>query len=228
MSVACGNMRVLFAYDDAAPQDMRCIIDNEDGTKSSKTVPFDEFLNIIKGVAGRTYLKVGETPAGFLGGHVSTDGKVLSAVIRLPGGVRDFLYKGESYTIPMPNLVFRFVAEDGYIHRSFCAVEFADELYHYPFGNVYHDGHICFGNVTNENIRTFKDFEKVITAFVYAETNNDLFEQVEVKVKKKYLPLDQRQLLEFLKGKKEWPKENIKLKSFSGTIKDLLDLPADK
>lgn len=219
-------MEVIFKFSDDLPSEVRCLITENNGVKQSKTVPVDEFLKICTNAVGKKNVRIGGMPSGYIDGWISEDGKEFGAVIKMPAGVRSFLYKGTDYKIPVPNLVFSFNVEKDMIQRSFCAVlGEGGELFHYPFGNVYNDGHICFGSLEFDNLNTLKDLERVVTGFVYAETNDDLYKPVQVKVGKgkgsKTLPHDQKQLVEFLKDKTEWPKE-VRLEKFGKTLDDLI------
>lgn len=225
-------MDVLFKYSDEAPNEVRCLI-AENGAKSSKTVPVGEFLKIVTDVTPRRLLRIGSLPSGYIDGTISPDGHAdWEVVTRLPGEVRPFAYKGKTYDIPMPDLVFRFKVQNGMKQKAWVCIAKGDKLYHYPFGNVYPGCEICFGNVHLGDLKQIKDAERLMAAFVGAETNDDLYQGVVSKVGRKNITLDQRQLLELLNGKDEWP-SSVKLKGvfFNGgaqsTIKDLCDFKTE-
>ena len=54
----------------------------------------------------------------------------------------------------------------------------ASRLCYYPFGNVYDNGKICWGNTVFPKMTSIKDAEKLIQAFFDAETNNDLYQEL--------------------------------------------------
>ncbi len=221
-------MEVLFKFCDKVPGEVRCLITTEQGLKKSKTVPTDEFIKIVTDVTPKRLLRLGSLPSGYIDGMVSPVGEPnWKVVVRLPGDIRTFLYRGKSYVIPEPDLVFKFEVSGGYIHKSFCAVAIGQELFHYPFGNVYPDGRICFGNMRLQDLASIKDAERIISAFIGGETNDDLYNPVKVKVGRKKMELDQRQLLEFLNGKGEWPKE-VALMPYERTVSDIVASMSEK
>lgn len=78
------------------------------------------------------------------------------------------------------------------------------KLYHYPFGNVYTEGRICWGSTQLPEVQSFNDFKKIILTFFGGVTNDDLFSRTG-KVCKEIAC--QRELLEFLVKEDKFPKQ---------------------
>lgn len=76
------------------------------------------------------------------------------------------------------------------------------KLYHYPFGNVYKEGRICWGSTQLPEIESFNDFKKIILTFFGGVTNDDLFRASERFQKKVAC---QRELLEYLVKEDKFP-----------------------
>lgn len=52
----------------------------------------------------------------------------------------------------------------------------SDQLYRFPFGNVYSDGGICWGNINpSKNIRTLTQAAGLLDEFLYGRMNSDLY-----------------------------------------------------
>ena len=115
-----------------------------------------------------------------------------------------------------PDLAFLFKVREGMVSASFCFALKRDEsgmigpasrLCYYPFGNVYDNGKICWGNTVFPKMTSIKDAEKLIQSFFDAETNNDLYqnrivEHPEFK--------EQSGLLETLKEMEVFPQKWLK------------------
>lgn len=83
----------------------------------------------------------------------------------------------------------------------------ASRLCYYPFGNVYDNGKICWGNTVFPKMTSIKDAEKLIQAFFDAETNNDLYQN---RIAEHPEFKEQSGLLETLKEMEVFPQKWLK------------------
>lgn len=185
-------------------------IEENDGTEVKKEILFREYQKACNGVeVDASVQRIGRLPEGFIDGGV--DGITFEAIIKVPGGKRLFNYLGTEYYVPFPDMLFHFIAQKN--RPSNTRTWFMDEkgvLYHYPFGNVYKDAAICWGGNALPRIDCLKDFDKLVSLFYSASTNDDLYEQVETKIKRKKVKLSQRELLEYVSKKDVFPMELLK------------------
>lgn len=152
------------------------------------------------------YLDLGRMPYGYQNGGISPSKKhSFWCSVKLPAQERTLLYYDSVYTVPFPGLYFCFHVENKKLTKSICYAceEESDKLYYYPFGNVHDDGKICWGNCTIPEVEQISDVEKYVQLFFSGSTNDDLW-QGRIYCKGIHT---QRQFLESLKGKKEFPKD---------------------
>lgn len=168
-----------------------------DGTAEQRKVNLLELTNALNA----TYKQelngelLGAFPNGYLESRYNCPGN-FSIWISLPQEKYTLMYYGKPYHIPFPSLLFYFKVVNTNVVKSYLyAVKDKAApgimLYHYPFGNVYADGHICWGNTQLPHITTLKDTERLIEIFFMSDTNDDLFDSSRKKT--------QRQLLHSLK-----------------------------
>ena len=84
------------------------------------------------------------------------------------------------------------------------------KLYHYPYGNVYRDGRICWGSNSLPQISSLADFERVINLFFGAKTNNDLYEPPKVKHEEHEYAPSQLELISLMEREDEFPEKFLK------------------
>ncbi len=178
------------------------------GTEVLKTISFQEYRNACNNVMlnGERVPRIGQLPHGFFNGG-SLDG-VQEAIIRIPKGKRPIHYMGKEFIIPFPDVVFHFVTEQGKPKTT--KVWFADDkgvLYHYPFGNVYDDGRICWGANVLPHIADLKEMERLVSIFFDATTNNDLYKSPCVTLDGKEVQLNQRDYIEYVSRLDAFPIE---------------------
>ncbi len=169
----------------------------KDGTEVQKTISFNEYRNACSNVAvgGTKVQRIGQLPAGFVDGG-AYDG-VQEAIIRVPKGKRPLNYLGKEYIIPYPDVVFYILTQEG--SARITKVWFAGddgELFCYPFGNVYEDARICWGQNVLPKVANMKELERFVEIFFSATTNNDLYHSVSVEIDGKTVQLTQRDYLE--------------------------------
>lgn len=146
-----------------------------------------------------------QMPKGYLNAAYQSPGN-FKVWIALEETKRSMLYYGKAEYIPFPGLIFELEVMNSKVVTSnlFSYIGTAKEgmkLYNYPFGNVYDEGKICWGNMNLPAIMTLKDTEKIINMFLASETNNDLFRNRKFQT--------QRALIEDIKDKDLFPKEYL-------------------
>lgn len=176
------------------------------GTEVQKTISFREYRNACTNVSLEEMMvpRIGRLPDGFVDGGMY-DG-VQEAIIKVPKGNRPFNYLGTEYIIPYPDVVFYIVTQQG--HAKITKVWFADDegvLYHYPFGNVYEDAQICWGQNVLPKVANMKELERFIEIFFSAITNDDLYRVVNAEIDGKRVRLTQRDYLEHVSKMDAFP-----------------------
>lgn len=183
------------------------VIEKDNGMVEQKRIVYEEFFNILSLATIETSngVPVGRLPKGFYDGVIQGDALNFSLVVVLPAEVRPINYFGDLFMVPFPALAFQFTVDAGNLTVSkLYALDTSlpnpeSVLYHYPFGNVYSDGKICWGmNVLNK-LPSKQAIDTVVAAFFSAETNDDLY------INSKYKT--QRALIESLKGKQTFPRK---------------------
>jgi len=173
-----------------------------------KTITIDQFLMVLsesrEGISNLS--RIGQMPTGYYDGNFDvSDGGNFSVVLRYPGKKRQFIYEGNHFFIPFPPLVFYFKynfgrRELGYVW-AVCNEEINNKtvFMQYPFGNVYTDGSICFGNIKGRKLRNMREIDLVVEDFFLGITSNDSYRKQNTR------GLSQGELIQLIKDKKEFP-----------------------
>lgn len=144
-------------------------------------------------------------------------------VIESLGRKRRFMYREKKYNIPFPTCCFVFHVESNILRRSFLfstakpIVSESDFLYCFPFGNIYDDGRICWGDNTLPDIYNVLAFDEIVALFYSAPYNGDLFGRKNVRGNYTLFSL-----ISALKNESFFPNNLLKKHSRFSCIKDLL------
>ena len=200
-------MKLTAVFKEQEPNAVTVTTENAEGKGTQRVISPQQLIDILLNATDEEKIlpRIGRIPDGFYDGHSDSRRGVHEAIMYVPAGVRPLLFGSSAahLIIPFPALVFYFRTKMGKvtISRVFAAKDekLTDntKLYHYPFGNVYDDGKICWGGNVLPDIKRLSDFEKVVELFLGAGTNNDLYRNVG--------GVTQEQLLMKLKGKKSFP-----------------------
>lgn len=190
------------------------------GIVTCKKIPMAEFLSLLQNsaVMGQV-MRIGRLPQGYYDGALSPAENTFKMAVSIPAAVRPIQYFDTVYVVPFPALMFIFCVATGRINVSEVVALDTDVpqedsiVYHYPFGNVYNDGKICWGNIALPSISNPLELPKAVSAFFASETNNDLYEIVDGR--------QQRQLLEELSNADTFPKRYLR-KNEIGLLSDFL------
>lgn len=190
----------------------------ENGSSRRIRISMESFVESIleSAKAEENFQCLGAMPPGYVTGSISPSClQKKKVVLQLPAEIRPILYYGKLYNIPFPSIVFLFeTGKNRNVVNSYCFAADTDPLtqestlYEYPFGNVYSNASICWGNISLPEIDSFSEFKKLIPLFFGAETNDDLWLSDITKSGAK----TQRELIEMLSEKKVFPKEWLVLK----------------
>ncbi len=142
----------------------------EYGTKAiTKTLEISDFCELLM---SKTYQKkIGNLTSGILpeGTFYYEKGDAGFKVgIYVPGGVHTLNFKHEFLEVPFPASVMLFSERNGLLAWRATTCKSQNELtpktklYHWPFGHVYDDGHVCVGNV-----KTVVESEEKIPDVIY-------------------------------------------------------------
>lgn len=207
------NVTAKFSTDDLSAVSLSIAKDN--GLVEEKMVSFTDFKAVLdaSAIAGDS-VRIGHLPKGFYDGTVSaTNPLTFRTAIVVPAEVRPLMCYGETFLVPFPTLLFTFRVRNGFINRS-CVYAVADKtvtdrsiLYEYPYGNVYEDGHICWGGNALGRVPSCKALDKIVSLFFGSETNDDLYRNDEYPM--------QRALIMHVMKKKTFPKSLLKSKGLS-------------
>lgn len=138
------------------------------------------------------------------------DRGTFEAVMVFPAQKRGFAFANRIFYIPFPALVMKACFHKGVrkSERIFALKEDnpspTTALYNYPFGNVYNDGHICFGNI-EQSITCVEEVPKLFEAFINGRTNHDLYDSNRRNSKS----MSQGEFVQMLEKMEQFPLEEL-------------------
>lgn len=206
--------KIILTIKNDSPNISACIRYSDD-SEEEKEITYNRLIEVINySTLEAEYIRIGDLPVGYVDSSIGTKGNSFNVIVRVPANIRIMSYFGDNYLIPFPETVFFLRAKKGELQAG-CSVfairesernESNIQLYNYPFGNVYSEGEICWGNISFPYIENMKAAEKCIALFYEAETNDDLY-QVGKNVVKQMEFVHQRGLIEALRDKDKFPDE---------------------
>lgn len=125
-----------------------------DNKAVTKTLEIDDFCKLLSGNVKKE--SIGNISSGILpeGTFYYEKGETgFKLGIYVPGGVHTLNFKNEFIEVPFPASVMLFSERSGLLAWRATTCKSQKELtkktnlYHWPFGHVYDDGHVCVGNV---------------------------------------------------------------------------------
>lgn len=144
----------------------------------SKTVTMADFIRAMSTIEAEQErcVAIGPVPKGFYDGTlIQNKEQSFDVLITVSEHLGVIYLFGVPKQVVFPDLVFLFQVREGKLSTSFCfalkqdasgMIGPASRLCYYPFGNVYDDGKICWGNTVFPKVATIKDTEKLIQAFL--------------------------------------------------------------
>jgi len=164
-------------------------IEEENKLTEKRKISFLDFRAILETSSHvEDVVRIGALPQGYVDGSCSrSDRSTYRVFIEVPAQVRAMQYYDKNIMVPYPTLLFVLIVNSGRLIESFCyavaeqKVSGKSLLYHYPYGNVYQTGKICWGNNFIGRIQDIKSSERVIELFFGSETNNDLWASCDEK-----------------------------------------------
>ena len=158
-------------------------ITDENGMVESKAIRYQDFSDIINmSRMEEDLFRTGQLPKGYWDGYISVSNpSTFKVVVVVPEARRLLNYYGESFEVPFPALTFLIATTAGKVNVSkvFAVLgqNIAPEstLYHYPYGNVYDDGKICWGQNILDSLPSIRSVDGIVALFFGSETNDDLF-----------------------------------------------------
>jgi len=209
-------MKVVSTIDTAHPTYVRICVEDGENVQELKKISMDDYIQLMNGslLTSKRMERLGRLPEGFIdGGYNSTNGEY-EAIIHVPGDKRPIFFQEQAHIVAFPSLVFYFRAERNRITKSLLyAVDDKEELsaesalYHYPYGNVYNDAHICWGQNKLPQITKLADFDSVVQMFFGAQTNNDLYQPPTVKLNGNEIKPAQAELISMMEKEQKFPVE---------------------
>lgn len=187
---------------------------------------FENLKECIEGESSNTYRHTALLPSNLIALRLGKKEGSFIAFFFIPAKKQPLNLYGNRNIIPFPSLLFEFAVENDYCTRPVVyavkedTIDELTELYHYPFGNVYSDGRICFGSNNLKDIKEPADCLKLISLFFGCETNNDLWDIKQNVSKKGSFVLTQAGLVEYIKTQDKYPADL--LESHNQILKDKL------
>jgi hypothetical protein len=190
-----------------------------DGTLTQKTVLIDD---IVSNLASSFKFSTGMLPRGTR--FFSGSGENYIIAIEMGDRVRRMVSKSKQkkiINIPFPKCFFVFWVEANRIKQTYVFSlknpinAETDTLYNFPFGNVYQDGHVCWGEAKLPKINCAMELVGVINIFLGSGFNGDLIEGWSFGQPKKYEEGECKvkcfwTLLKYLENKTIFPREMLK------------------
>lgn len=222
-------MKAQFTIDEESPEKVQVEFIDSSGNvavRKRKSILYDHFVSILQGCTTmkEEMLHVGQLPIGYLDGVIGLESFICAVTVE--GGIKPLQYYNDNYMIPFPKLLFIAKCSKG-ILKSSAVYAIKDEkvtgdskLFHYPYGNVYDKGAICWGSNTIHDVFHLKDMERIISLFFGSSTNDDLWKVGVNVIVKDNSQILQRGLLEYLKGQEQFPEEM--LVTYGLTVHDVL------
>lgn len=209
MLVKC--MKITAVLDNQASARVQVFIEEENFLTTKKEVPVDAFVQIINSASYPTeeFFMLGTLPKGYVNGKISLQRQdTFEVVLSLPKGVYPLVYFGETRMIPYPALVFKFRVKSGKLNQGWCVAKREDgTLCRYPYGNVYDNTHICWGNL-EKGCKSLGVADVLISYFLVGGTNNDMF-HVPSTEKGKPIFKDVPHFLKNMETKKTFPERYL-------------------
>lgn len=179
-----------------------------------KCISYRDFINLLlSSTENEELFRVGKLPYGYVDSKISLmDTTTFSVVIEVPKAERVLMYYGDMYQVPFPNILMYFYVEQGKLVGSKCFATCGEKetLYCYPFGNVYEDGKICWGNVSLPKIQKLEEINIFVSMFFSSGTNDDLYFNSR--------GMTQRAMLEELVKLDEFPDEMLQVSNVEREI----------
>lgn len=201
-------MKITAVFSDKQEGYVQLLIEEDSGMAEQKTVRLSEFKGILdlSHDSKSDMIPIGALPKGYYDGLITADDKTSFVMtICVASNKRHINYYNELFYIPFPSLMFKFQVKKGHVIVSEVFSLDTDlpsetsKLYHYPFGNVYEDGKICWGSNVLKPVLYKKDLDDLIALFFCSGTNDDLFRSNTFST--------QRAFLTHLKEKEKFPKK---------------------
>ncbi len=199
----------------------------KNGDEDSKTMYLLDFVNALTNSVGKTcYTELGEMPYGYFRGSINpSDTSNFKVAVIIPQDKRILTYFGEEHLVPFPELLFQFTVKSGRIKDSYVyslvSSKGSRKVAHFPYGNVYDDGRICWGTNILPRVENMKAIERIVDLFFGSETNDDLYTVGRNIIKREQF-FNQRGLILAAEGRKKFPSRWLKL--YNLLLNDVVDV----
>lgn len=150
-----------------------------DGTVESCSTEISELAQAFHNAVPSKFVSIGKLPEGFKDLRIDVNNPGTFEIdLTTPSGVYVVNYMGKEMKIPFPKLFFTVrVAHSQITKASVWAINKSGQMCHYPFGNVYTDGHICWGGYRFPKVANAFQTGIVPRQFFSLGTNNDLWSE---------------------------------------------------
>lgn len=177
------------------------VIEKNSDKSNIKYIEVDDLIDILK--ASKTIIKRDEHKLLFRSPiltsfddvstiqYIVVSNNIQYIVIKKNEGKHDFALGNKMFKqMNLPTLIFTFKIYDGVIMSGYvCCVKDpivieSTKIYYYPFGNVYSDGHICFGgnNMANHKICDYTQLHSMPSRFLLMPTSDTYTQKSKYKM----------------------------------------------
>lgn len=187
----------------------------ENGEEDSKTMNLTDFVSALTDSIGKTcFTELGEIPFGYFRGSINPcDTSSFKVAVIIPQDKRILSYYNEDHLVPFPELLFLFNVKSGWVNKSYAYSLVSSKnrkiVAHYPYGNVYDDGRICWGLNHLPRVENMKGIEHIVDLFFGSETNDHLYAAGTNIIKREEF-FNQRGLILAAEGRKRFPAKWLK------------------
>lgn len=152
-----------------------------DGKSVVKNISFNDYLKMLTGysVSTNERKRFNIPPETYDISYGADDD--YSVVFIIDPQIALVKYMKDKYSIPFPKMCFYVsVKNNAAVSTRVFALKTGSvcdttPLYHYPFGNVYANGAICWGSNSLPPVNSVRDALLLFSLFMSAETNSDLW-----------------------------------------------------
>lgn len=188
MHVGGTEMKLEAVVDTATGEKVHCAVIDNNNKRSAFVLTLEHFINAINSGITNTDADVAsmpklELPEGYVTGWTNQPYNEISGfsgvvILNTPAECRLMSFDKSAYIVPFPELVFKLQLSNGKLIKDRCYAKKGNQLYAYPYTNVYNDGHICWGSCELPFVKSIKETEKIPQLFLRFTGNSDLSNSV--------------------------------------------------
>lgn len=183
----------------------------DDGSESVYAVPVNHLAELLDKRLERkselVFTRLGDVPNGYVDAMIADEKNYCVALIA-PSRIRPYLYQSgsneHSFLIPFPDILCIFHVKEGKFHDGECyaMMNGSDQLYRFPFANVYDNGNICWGGNARHEVK-FSESDQLMSLFLESGFNTHLYSAGNTTLRKENI----EDLIRFLSAQSDFKSE---------------------